>query len=182
MAWISLDEVRAYADFTAATDAQLLGFLETSVEVVESLAGKGESTTVTEYHDGGSGVIFLDEWPVLDVTTVTEIDGATSQTIAYEAEDGGVFTTYGFRWVDGVLTRTSSGYPAKWGRRVKVVYEIGYATPPARMVFAVKEGVRLLWTKAQGMGATEYPVSLSEFDIAYLTNILGDLHRPPRMA
>jgi hypothetical protein len=43
---------------------------------------------------------------------------------------------------------------------------------PARYKMAALETVRLLWTKSQGMGATEYPVSLSDFDLTFVRNLL----------
>lgn len=169
----SLDEAKDHLKLTDSTeDAQVQKFLDASVEIVEALAGP-VGTTHTEWHDGGDYKIILDTYPIASVTSVTEYSGADSQVIASELEDSGTFTAYGYRYsaTTGILYRTSSGYSTAWQGRVKVVYTTDIS---AHVVFAVLETVRLLWTKARGMGATEYPVSLSDIDVAYLKNLLPD--------
>jgi hypothetical protein len=178
VALITLADARAHFD-SDATDAKLQGFIDTAIETVGEMAGLdltdvGATLTLTDEVDGGTDQIILSAFPVVEVTDVSEWNGATEQAIAYEPTSEGTFTDYGFRFADGsgrsgILVRTASGYGARWSGRVVITYTV---KTPARYKMAALETVRLLWTKSQGMGATEYPVSLSDFDLTFVRNLL----------
>lgn len=181
---ISIDDVRAHVPDISLDDDQVQQFIDTATDIVEDLAGPVVRQTVTEWHDGGHDLIILNSTPVLGVTSVTEYNGSTSQVIADEPEDGGAFTDYGFRVNTdaGLIYRTAGGYSSAWSGRVKIVYVAGRTDVPANMRMAALEAVRLLYSKSQGMGAAEYPVSLSDFDITFITNLLGSSRRAPSVA
>lgn len=174
---VSLADVREHFESDEVSDAKLQGFIDNATELVEAMVGAVVRRTVTDEVDASGGEIILPGWPVLEVTAVSEWSGTTEQAIAYEPTSGGTFTSYGFRFKDGtgasgILVRTSSGYGARWTGRVVVTYTVGQTQIPERYRMAAKEAVRLLYTKSQGMGATEYPVSLSDYDMGYLRNLL----------
>lgn len=174
---VTLDEVRDWFD-TDASDDKLQTFIDGATEVVESMVGAIVGREVVDWLDGSAEQVMLSAYPVQEITEVVEYSGSTSQAVAYEPLDGAAFTAYGFMFsngagANGLLTRTSSGYPSRWANWVKVTYTVGLTEVPARYRLAVLEAVRLLYTKSQGMGATEYPVSLSQVDMDFLWTIIG---------
>lgn len=161
---VSLDEVRDHIPgLNGASDTKLGRFLNAATRIVERRAGPITRRTVTEtIRAGSSGTVLLSQWPVLAVTSASVASyGVTSATY-----DDTQLTVD----ADGTLSVTDG---TRLSDRVTVTYVAGRAEVPDEVHFATLEAVRLLWTKSQGMGATEYPVSLSDIDLAYIDNIIG---------
>lgn len=137
-------------DVAAAASAALLNHPDYRV------ADACQETEYTEWHDGGSGAICLQHYPVASVTSVTEYSGGTSQVIAHEPADGSSFTGYGWDYEDGagangILVRSSSGDPQTWtSGRVKVVYTAGVSDVPADVREAALKLVKHMWGDQRG--------------------------------
>lgn len=115
-------EKYGHLDVTAEPDASITARLESASAIIESYCGRvfTSATVTAETHDGGLGVVFLQQPPVTSITTVVE----NSVTLAA--------TDY-LSYPDGRLVRMSNGYPYVWywkPRTVVVTYVGGYTPVP----------------------------------------------------
>lgn len=170
--WIVLADVKTALNVTGSTDdAELQQYVNAAGAILENHPGYTVGDHVrqaphVEWHDGGRDTIILNHYPV-DPTTVTvaEYTGGTSQAIAYQPEDGGSFTGYGWATADGsgdngIIVRTSGGFRQAWCGRVKVTYTAGVTTVPADLVLAAAVLVEHLWETQRGDGAGGLPTGL----------------------
>lgn len=157
MSVVTLDEAKTHLNIASdADDVELQSTLDAAEAAIETYLGVTLTpTAVTEWHDGSRTQIVLDKAPIVDVTSVTEYSGTTAQDLTAQPLDGSTFDGYGYEVdsVTGLLSRTSSGYVARFASRVKVVYQAGYATLPADLKQAVLELTRHLWETQRGRSA-----------------------------
>jgi hypothetical protein len=131
MELITLDEYKTAKGIVKNDQDVVLSGLITSVSsLVQKYIGRTFSSTLREITevinlDYDTCEIYLEEWPVNEIVSLTEIDpvGADS-TIHFPVPD----TTYRLNAADGVLIRTigTSYWPQGYGS-VEVTYEVGVA-------------------------------------------------------
>ncbi|MCU1590092.1 MAG: hypothetical protein JWP11_1348 [Frankiales bacterium] len=115
------------------TAAELQGFLDASVPVIEHITGPINSRTVVEIHDGNQPMIALRRRPLLAVASVTEYTGKTSTALAAAATPAAaIATSYLLDADSGVLWRYgAAGVPIDFGDTVIVQTSVGLtAVPP----------------------------------------------------
>jgi hypothetical protein len=163
---VGLTEVKDHLNKsrTAVTDDnELLGFIDTAGDVVESIVGPVRPRSVTEYFDGGGCTVFLNEWPAISVTSVVETWwGGQSFTLAQETTLGvGSSTGYDFTYdpdTGGVTRRVNffTGQFPAGTRNVKVTYLAGRSQPWKMSIrLAALEMIGHLWRNSQlGRGAS----------------------------
>lgn len=193
---VSLADAKAHLNITRTTDDdELQSVIDAATALLSNHPGFNIPvglTTYTEWHDGGTGLLILQHYPIVDVTSVTEYSGTTAQPIADEPEDGGAFTGYGFRYnaENGMLYRTSSGYPTGFAGRVKVVYVAGMGAVPADVRQAALLLVEHMWDTQRGGASVGLPLDddltapdSTQFGVGFtLPNRVRELLEPYRKA
>lgn len=123
---VDLAEAKAELNITVDTYDTILSRWITAIsELVDAACGPVVVRTVTaEAHNGGGSVLFLRQYPVLSVTTVTEYASGTPTTLTAEALD--TAGTFRFDANLGTVTRRSSwnNYPFA-ASGVLVTYKAG---------------------------------------------------------
>lgn len=131
---LRVDEAKAYltiehndddvlvGDLIEEAEATLQGYLEVPIESVET----------TEYHDGGTSVLFLRRFPIdEDGITVTDTQGTSEDATDDEEAEASKYRVYPEK---GQLVRTSTtGIRSRWPvghRRWKVEYTGGLDQHP----------------------------------------------------
>lgn len=123
--------------------------IEAVSEAMDDYAGPIVQRTVTdELHYPSGSLIFLEHYPVISVTTVTEYSSGTPTVLT--AEDFDTAGDYLLR--DGAISRRSGFYTTGWyGQTVKVTYEAGrFATTDdvtAKYRMAAKAALTGWWSK-----------------------------------
>lgn len=85
---LTLVEAKEIVDLTGTDefDAELQTRVTAVSTRLDQLIGPVVSRSIAgEVHDGGYGSVFLEHYPVLSVTSVTEYDGATARTLSEES-------------------------------------------------------------------------------------------------
>lgn len=148
---VGLAEVKEHGNITRTdSDRELLDFIGTAQQIIESLVGVTVPQTVTETVYDASQVLWLHYSPVLSVTSVTEY-GTPVDPSLYTVD---LFT--------GTITRTDrrNWYGAATSA-VTYVYRAGRTPIPEGIRWAAKELTISLWrsTQAQrgGRGRGETP-------------------------
>ena len=169
MPWpVTLDECKQDTNITTDTnDEELQGIIDAATAILENhpgytVADHVKQTTVSEWHDGGNDEIILKRYPVASVTSVTEWNGTTPQTLTADAWDSGAGADYGYA-LDadaGVLYRSSGGSPSRFTGRVKVIYVAGTTTVPADLRLAALLLVEHLWETQRGGQGPALPTGL----------------------
>jgi hypothetical protein len=103
-----------------------------------------DSGNYTEIHDAGPRKLFLAEYPVTSVTSLTLVDDASNTELV-------ATTDYRIDLAAGILRFESRPWE-KW-RNVEITYVGGYATIPAELDFATAVIAAALWQQAQTPGA-----------------------------
>lgn len=192
---VSLADIREALNLTDTDDdAEIIGYIDAATEVIENIVGPVASSTVTEWHDGGSGRLILNS-PIADLTTVTvtEYSGTSLQSLTYQPLDAGTFTDYGFYAPDGtgeagILARSSSGYPAAFtaGTRVLVTYDAGRSDVPANIRLAALVLIEHMWETQRGSQGPAEPFGVDETPLApsgfLIPNRVNELLAPHRKA
>lgn len=129
-------------------DAELAQFITAVSRRIDDLCGPVVARTVTEeLHDGGSSLLFLRNFPVLSVTSVTEYASGTPTVLTAES----VSVSGGYALRDGVLARRSGWSSMSWGSQVVVTYEAGRyentAAVDAKFKLAAGSILRRLWAR-----------------------------------
>lgn len=161
MAFITLAQVHDALNIPQSDtshDAELTRYIDAAVATVTYITGPLTAATFTEYRDGGSPVIMLDNPPVISITSVTEYVGVTGRTLTAQPLGQSV-DNYGYSLDDplsGKLVRRGSGGLATpfWGGRGSVIitYVAGQASVPADVVLATLEDIRGLYQQTQQGG------------------------------
>jgi hypothetical protein len=154
------EATRAAFGTEAAAQVDQIHRMNTAVSRrIDELVGPVVQRTVTEYHDGGTDVIYPRLYPVASVTSVTEWDGS-AQTVLTADTWGVAGAASGFFLdVDRILRRSGgSAYRFTSGSQsVKLVYVAGRyadtAAVDARFKEAAAEVLRRLWNRESGAWA-----------------------------
>ena len=176
----TLDDVKDELNkLRTADDAELLTVIDRAVAILENHPDYAVADFVREvehterptpFYDDGKWKILLRHRNVdLSSVVVREWSGGVSQVIAYEPLTAGTYTAYGWDADDngeaGILYRTSSGSPARWGGTVVVTYTTGVTDVPADLWGAVLELVDHLWEDQRGGGTVRPMVGMDpDFD------------------
>lgn len=138
-AFVGLDEVRAHLNIPATDtshDEELRGLILSACAVVEDIVGVVAARTIVETASGGERHVVLERAPVISVTTV-EADG--------EPVDAGDYTVS----PSGLLARRSGRWPAG-ARNIEITYVPGRSVPPANLLDATLELIRINWRPQSG--------------------------------
>jgi len=162
---VSLTDAKAHINKTGTytgDDNELRGFIDAAGELVDVLAGPTVNRTVVEYHSGPAQEIFLNQWPVVSVTSVIETwPGGPNYTLNQLADLGaGGSTGYDFTFdaeVASITRRVQSwtyAFPPGTNN-IKVTYVQGRRQPwPARIRMGALDEISYLWRTSQtGRGA-----------------------------
>jgi Phage QLRG family, putative DNA packaging. len=134
-----LSDVKAHLNISAddtTDDEELRGLILSACAVVEDIVGVVAARTFTETASGGDRYVALERSPVISVTSVT-VDGQVVDPGAYTVSPSGLLAYRSGAWPDGF-------------RNVEVVYIAGRDVPPANVVDATKELIRINWRPQQG--------------------------------
>ena len=123
-------------------------------QAIDAYCGPVVARTVTEVHDGGESSVWLREYPVLTVTTVTEFDGTTQTVLTNESVFGTVGGSVGYvLHSDGSrIERRSGGTAYRFTTgQVQVVYQAGRFATTADVDELFKEAasdiLRRVWKR-----------------------------------
>lgn len=162
---VTLAEVES--NMGEVTDEALLAVYITSVSrLLDEVCGPIVQRMVTgESHDGGDGerYVYLDEFPVVSVTTLTEYRGQVAQVLTEEAVTTSPSNGFVVDYSTGKVTRRSGkidwAFPP--GRKnITATYEAGrYADTDSvdqRFKMAALITIKQLWSREQGMGTVTF--------------------------
>ncbi|WP_116042266.1 phage gp6-like head-tail connector protein [Amycolatopsis palatopharyngis] len=137
---IGLDEMKEYLNKTSSKDdAEIQGFIDSAVPVVEYYAGPVVTQVITERH---TSFIALFEPPVLSLDSVTAVfSSGTSWEVADLVVDK----------VTGIVERADG--LALFGGPWNVTYTAGRTTVPGNIKLATKIIVKHLWETQRGQMA-----------------------------
>lgn len=205
---ISLAEAKLALNMSADNadhEAELASFVTAVSRRFDELIGPVVTRSVTEYHDGGYGVVYPRQTPVSSITSVTEWDGTTSTTLTADAfgvaanADGYLLEQSGSYAHDAKLVRLSSGSLTSFtsGRRsVQLIYVAGRAANTAAVDARIKQTAAMvlqrLWKPHAGAWA-QSPDFLENFDAndgagsfkpfdRIIEGMLADELKPPAIA
>ena len=158
-------------------------------EAIDAACGPVVIRTVTETLDASGGVLFLTQYPVDSVTTVTEYVSGTGTVLTAESTTA----AGGYLLRNGILARRSSFSTINWNGQITVVYEAGrYANTEdvgAKFKLAAASILRRLWAReasAWSRGGdvfgTEPAVGFFRVAEPMIEEFLGDELKPPAIA
>jgi hypothetical protein len=169
-----------------ADDDELRGFIDAAQVVIEDIVGPVIPTdTITEFHNGGSGVVILENRPVYSIVSVTENVGGTP--VVLTAQTGvGTYNDYLLDPGAGLLYRRHSLISGLWPSgvaNIEVQYRAGRNPVPANVRLAALEEVSHLWRNSQlargGSRAAAGPEDILTASLAYsLPNRVAELLAP----
>lgn len=147
---ISLSETKEYLGLAGTTgnDTLLTALITRVSSWMERLLGrKIESGSVTEYFDGGSNEIMLNNFPVSAVTTV-KYNAGTQSAPSWQTIAAANYTAY----LSEGIVKHSSVFP-EGNRNIEVVYTAGFVAIPGDIALLALELVGRVFNarKAQGM-------------------------------
>jgi hypothetical protein len=155
-AWASLSDVRTELRFGPETsdDAELQRKIDAAAAVIEGIKGRigsepvaGELATVQRL-----GLVFIKERPIIDVASVTLINGDGTQTVLTRRDPAtGVMTGWEVRSLGGVLTvpLCAPGYPTiNQDSTLSIDYTTGRDPVPENYVEAAIKLSAHLWRKS----------------------------------
>jgi hypothetical protein len=145
---LSLQDAKAYLGETGTSqDDEIRAFSQVATEVVESIVGPCVSRTFTEQIPTAAGpALRLLRWPVISVTSITSVYGATPTWAAVDLQ------------VDqaaGIVRLVNGGEFS--GGPFTAVYVAGRAVIPDRFTHAAKAMLRELW-KSQRAQTVDSPM------------------------
>lgn len=196
---LGLSETKAHLNIPAtsvANDNELRGFIDAAGEICEAVCGPILTRTVVEYHDGGSGRIFLRKWPTLSVTTVVETWWAGANFTLTQEADLGVGPSTGYDYTfdreRGFIERRRAFMACSFmpgSNNIKITYLAGRSQPwPANIRLGALELVSWFWrVSQQGKGFPRATVGGSQTTIisgyvvpnAIVDTLLGHDRLPP---
>lgn len=142
---VTLEQVKRHGNITGdAADDELVTFIGTAQEMVEHEVGPVAIRTVTaERHTPAGPAVFLQETPVLEVTSAEEYYG-TIPGVVLTADD------YSVDLGGGVLERVLAGTVGRWyAPNLRVTYVVGRDPVPAAIQWAIMELTIHLWRATQ---------------------------------
>jgi hypothetical protein len=151
---------------TGTSDAEIRSLIGAVVPIIEDIVGPVVPRTCDEWYDGGHQVIGLNHYPIISITSVSEVYAGSAQALTNQPLDGSTFDGYGYT-VDletGIMRRRSGSSSYIWFARgrsnIHVVYVAGRTVIPPNLNRAARRLFRHLWQpEKQGgrpnMGASE---------------------------
>lgn len=136
---VGLAEVKEHGNITStANDRELLDFIGTSQQMIESLVGITVPQTFSETVYSTAGTIWLDHAPILSVTSVTEFGNVVDPSLyVVDAEAGSIVRTDRRSWY------------AEPTNALTTVYRAGRAPIPEGIRWGAKELTIGLWRSTQ---------------------------------
>lgn len=152
-----------------ATDAQLNTYA--SALILKYCDTYFESTTVTDYIDGGELYLITCKAPIISITSITDTADndtvLTASTYDFYPGEGLIYLDSG---LDTFSNRTTN---PTWGagrRRYKVIYEAGYAAVPDDITLATLLLITYLRNR-QDLSISEQ--ELGDFSVTYRESIMA---------
>jgi hypothetical protein len=154
----------AEADMGDLDDSLLAAYITSVSRLLDKVCGPIVQRAVTnEAHDGWVRDIWLAEYPVVSVTTLTEYSGTSAQALTLEAVTTSPSNGYVVDFNTGRVTRRSGKrdwYFPEGRRNVLATYVAGRyadtASVDARFKRAALITLRNLWSREQGMGTVTF--------------------------
>lgn len=183
---VSLDEAYAWMNITnppAGYDAKLQSVIDAAAAYVQFQTGPIIPQTFTENRDGGGPYIYLDNTPILSVTSVTEWVGQSSYSLTASTVGSG--GNYGYQVLDanmGKIARLYSGFVGSFvggQQNITVVYTAGLTAVPDDVRMAVLEDIRGLFTQTQYGGQL---AGISESQDGWTASDFNPIGSFPRLA
>lgn len=134
---IAVQDVRKHLGLTPNQDAELSGFIDAAVELIEQRVGPLTERTVTARVATAGALIILPSAPAVSIASLSDAD-----EYALDVDDLHLDTAA------GIVTRNDGGRLCS--RYYTVTYVAGRSTLPAHLALAVKELVRHLWKTQRG--------------------------------
>lgn len=190
---ILLDDAQIAINAPTLSDdqaAQLETMVSAVSELLDNLCGPIVIRTVTdELHDANGSLIFLRNYPVASVTTVTEYLSGTGTVLTAEAVD----TSGGFLLRDGVIARRSGYSTTSWNGTIKVTYEAGRYASTATVESRFKQAAAQIvasewanysaaWTRGDPFAAPDGGALFGESVQKIVNKWLANDRRPPGIA
>lgn len=147
----TVEDLKERLNVTSTThDDELQDMLDAAAELVALHVGPLDSTSVTETHYGASGKhpLVLGRAPVLEVTSLTNVNGST-----WTADD------YTFEGASGLLRLAYAGGYARWSGDVTVTYTVGRESLPGPIREAVLIVAADMWSTQRGNAPSALPVA-----------------------
>lgn len=190
---VTRDEAKAALNITTTDfDAELDAYISAVSGSLDKLVGPIVKRTVNETRDGGDRSIWLYEYPIVSITSVTEYDDLTQRILVAESNTAKSANDYAIVLRSGQLKRRSSNMPWRFpcgAGNIVIVYEAGRyadtAAVDARFKLAANLMLANLWRVEQGQGTATFgaaiePVFGSTFFIPNrVREILQNDLRPP---
>jgi hypothetical protein len=184
---LSEEEARSYLRMGAADTSQqtlLTAYVTAASARIVEAVGPVVYGTLTESHDGGSPVVWLNSTPVQGVTQVVEFDDTVAGTLTAESNSSHPADSYVVNLVNGRLTRRDSGadslFPTGVGN-VQVTYVAGRvastAAVPERYKLACGLFLQHLWRAQENAASSfgEFEVPQASYPKFGVPNVVKDL-------
>lgn len=160
---VSLVEAKQHLNITAdGDDPEIRGFIEAVTSIVEFYCGTLFPAEYTETHRV-CGDLVVRHYPVIEVTSVSSLDGGTVDASGIDIGEGGVLR--GLR-VSGT---------------VRVVYRAGYQVLPANITRAALIIIQHMWDTQRPRDTRRAPVPMAE-DYSTVQDLSGRFYTVPRRA
>lgn len=149
---VSYDSVLAHLNIPSSygNEEEIRRFMDAAQDLAEGYVGAVLGRrTFTEYYDGNTDIIRLNNPRAISITTVIE-NGVTLGSADYKLDSTGQRL---HRLTSASLTQSTSsayGYWATGVNAVQVTYTAGYAITPPAIQQGVLEIIRHLWTTQRG--------------------------------
>lgn len=146
MSAVTLPEVKSHLKISGIEDdTKLQGFIDSAESLISQRTGPLVPTAVTVRVPGATGPLSLPVLPAISLTTVTPSYGGDLDITHLDLDP----VTGLVAW-QGYYSSFVSYFPMAW---YEVTYQAGYADPPADLLLAVKEQVRIWWEFSQRGGS-----------------------------
>jgi hypothetical protein len=168
-----------------ANDVELQSYIDAVTAPIEDYCGPILPRQVTEWPDWTGGpVLFLDQGPLISVTSVTEYRGnvAYAYSEVQDPTSAGLYTFLVDPTLTGKITRIfNGGRQLPFTGPVKVVYQAGRTVVPANVNAAARLVVQALWRAQQSWGLSPDDPSAGDVVVATLRSpqvqMLLEAHR-----
>lgn len=147
-----------------AKDAPLAAYITAVSRRLDELCGPIVIRTITdEVHSGGTKSLFLREYPVVSVTTITEYEDTTGTVLSVETNASKPSSAYLLDPATGIIHRRATGTSRDFSigdRNVVVTYQAGRYANTAAVDERFKTAARLLlshyWRREMAVGTVTY--------------------------
>jgi hypothetical protein len=144
MSVVPLPDVKAHLNIQGTgDDAELQTVIDAAEARLSLELGPLSAVTVTKRVATSGSFLLLPVAPAQTLTSITDVRASTALDLSLVTLDEDAGIVY---YADGLTAFLSPAYD--------VVYEAGWATVPADILFAIKEQVRHLWETQRGTPLT----------------------------